>query len=130
MPLIVAVFDEYAEMIASFPEKADHDAFETTIGRLAQKARAAGIHLVICMQRPDAKALRGAIKANILHRFALKLPQNHDSGVILDEPGAETLLGRGDMLYKDGDNRVHRLQVPSLETDVLKRLLGEVKVTK
>lgn len=125
-PYIVAVFDEYSEMVASFSEKSDRDAFEGAIGRLAQKARAAGIHLVVCMQRPDANALKGAIKANILHRFALKLPQNHDSRIILDENGAETLLGQGDLLYKDANSRLLRLQVPFLENATLKRNLGRI----
>jgi DNA segregation ATPase FtsK/SpoIIIE, S-DNA-T family len=125
-PYIVAVFDEYSEMVASFGEKSERDAFEGAIGRLAQKARAAGIHLVVCMQRPDANALKGAIKANILHRFALKLPQNHDSRIILDETGAETLLGQGDLLYKDANSRVARLQVPFLENAVLKAHLKRV----
>ena len=122
-PYIVAVFDEYSEMVASFADKNDRDIFEGAIGRLAQKARAAGIHLIVCMQRPDANALKGAIKANILHRFALKLPQNHDSRVILDESGAETLLGQGDMLYKDANSRLFRLQVPFLDNLTLKRCL-------
>jgi S-DNA-T family DNA segregation ATPase FtsK/SpoIIIE len=125
-PFVVAVFDEYAEMIASFSEKADREAFEGAIGRLAQKARAAGIHLVVCMQRPDANALKGGIKSNILHRFALKLPQNQDSRIILDENGAETLLGQGDMLYKDANSRLFRLQVPFLENASLKRALKQV----
>jgi S-DNA-T family DNA segregation ATPase FtsK/SpoIIIE len=122
-PYVVAVFDEYAEMVSSFSEKQDRDAFESAVGRLAQKARAAGIHLVVCMQRPDANAIKGAIKANILHRFALKLPQRHDSGIILDEGGAETLLGQGDLLYKDANSRVLRLQVPYLDNAALKRCL-------
>jgi hypothetical protein len=125
-PYFVAVFDEYAEMVSSFAEKHDRDAFEGAIGRLAQKARAAGIHLVVCMQRPDANALKGAIKANIVHRFALKLPQNHDSRIILDESGAETLLGQGDLLYKDANSRLLRLQVPFLENATLKRCLQQV----
>jgi hypothetical protein len=125
-PYIVAVFDEYSEMIASFSEKGDREAFESALGRLAQKARAAGIHLVVCMQRPDANALKGAIKANILHRFALKLPQNHDSRIILDETGAETLLGQGDMLYKDANSSLFRLQVPFLENATLKREMAKV----
>jgi hypothetical protein len=126
LPYIVAVFDEYAEMVASFGEKSERDAFESAVGRLAQKARAAGIHLIICMQRPDANALKGAIKANILHRFALKLPQNHDSRIILDETGAETLLGQGDLLYKDANSRMSRLQVPFLENTSLKRHLKRI----
>jgi S-DNA-T family DNA segregation ATPase FtsK/SpoIIIE len=127
-PYIVAVFDEYAEMVASFSDKDEREAFEAVAGRLAQKARAAGIHLVVCMQRPDANALKGAIKANILHRFALKLPQNHDSRIILDEGGAETLLGQGDLLYKDASSRLLRLQVPFLDNAYLKRCLAEASV--
>ena len=126
LPYIVAVFDEYSEMVASFSEKSERDGFEGAIGRLAQKARAAGIHLVVCMQRPDANALKGAIKSNILHRFALKLPQNHDSRIILDESGAETLLGQGDLLYKDANSRLLRLQVPYLENATLKRNLARI----
>lgn len=123
-PYVVAVFDEYAEMVASFGDKQEREGFEAAVGRLAQKARAAGIHLVVCMQRPDANALKGAIKANILHRFALKLPQNHDSRIILDEGGAETLLGQGDLLYKDANSRLLRLQVPFLDNPTLKRYLS------
>ncbi|WP_158617667.1 FtsK/SpoIIIE domain-containing protein [Corallococcus sp. CA049B] len=127
-PYFVAVFDEYAEMVSSFTEKHGRDAFEGAIARLAQKARAAGIHLIVCMQRPDANALKGAIKANIVHRFALKLPQNHDSRIILDEGGAETLLGQGDLLYKDANSRLFRLQVPFLENATLKRCLQQVPI--
>ncbi|KIG19094.1 Cell division protein FtsK [Enhygromyxa salina] len=123
LPYVVGVFDEYSAMILSFTDKADRSRFEAAIGHLAQKARAAGIHLIICMQRPDAAILKGAIKANILHRFALKLPQNQDSRVILDENGAETLLGKGDLLYKDGAGRLNRLQVPYLDNRTLKGLL-------
>lgn len=125
-PYIVAVFDEYAEMIASFADKQERDAFESAVGRLAQKARAAGIHLVVCMQRPDANALKGAIKANILHRFALKLPQNTDSRIILDDGGAETLLGQGDLLYKDANSKLQRLQVPYLDNATIKLTLAEI----
>lgn len=123
LPYVVAVFDEYAEMVASFGDRQERSDFELAIARLAQKARAAGIHLIICMQRPDANVLKGGIKANVLHRFALKLPQNHDSQVILDESGAETLLGHGDLLYKDASNRMYRLQVPSLDNAYLKDAL-------
>lgn len=126
LPFIVAVFDEFAEMGASFTEKSERQDFEACIGRLAQKARAAGIHLILCMQRPDVDAIKGAIKANIVHRFALKLPSIKDSQVILDEPGAETLLGKGDLLYRDGDNRVTRLQVPGLENVYLKQELRKM----
>ena len=123
LPRIVAVIDEFAETVLSFSDNSDRRAFEDAVGRLAQKARAAGIHLILCMQRPDSKVIQGAVKSNILHRFALKLPQNHDSRVILDEPGAEALLGAGDMLYKDASSKVHRLQVPYLDAMTLKKLV-------
>ena len=127
LPYMVAIIDEYAETVLSFPDKSDRTAFENGVARLAQKSRAAGIHMVLCMQRPDSAVLQGPIKANILHRFALKLPQSHDSRVILDENGAETLLGQGDMLYKNANGRVARLQVPNLEKRVLKRELARLQ---
>ena len=126
LPRIVAVLDEFAATVTSFDDKSDRQAFETAVQRVAQEARAAGIHLILCMQRPDAKVITGNIKANVLHRFALKLPGNTDSRIILDENGAETLLGKGDMLYKDGDNVIHRLQVPNLEKRPLKQILKQI----
>ena len=126
LPRYVVVLDEFAATVGSFADKADRQAFEGAVQRIAQEARAAGLHLVLCMQRPDAKVVTGNIKANVLHRFALKLPQLHDSRVILDEPGAETLLGKGDMLYKDANSQLHRLQVPNLEKKPLKRMLKEM----
>lgn len=127
LPRIVAVIDEYAETVLSFSDRSKRSAFEDTVGQLAQKARAAGIHLILCMQRPDSNVIQGAVKSNVLHRFALKLPQNHDSRVILDEPGAEALLGKGDMLYKDAASKVHRLQVPFLDGRSLKELVREME---
>ena len=126
LPRYVVVLDEFAATVSSFADRAERQAFEGAIQRIAQEARAAGIHLVLCMQRPDAKVVTGNIKANVLHRFALKLPQLHDSRVILDEAGAETLLGKGDMLYKDANSQLHRLQVPNLEKRPLKRMLKEL----
>jgi len=126
LPFIVAVFDEYAEMRSSFRVAADRTAFDTAIGRLAQKARAAGIHLILCMQRPDSKAVEGSIKANVLHRVALKLPQANDSRVILDTSGAETLLGQGDLFYKDAAGAMSRLQVPSLSSATLGNLIKQL----
>lgn len=123
MPFIVAVFDEYAEMVLSFAEKNQRSAFEGAIGRLAQKARASGIHLILSMQRPDVGAIKGDIKANVPHRFALKVAQRQDSMVILDEVGADALLGKGDLLYRDAAGVLHRLQVPNLESAELKRLV-------
>lgn len=75
------------------------------------------------MQRPDSSVIQGAIKSNIAHRFALKLPQGVDSRVMLDENRAEALLGKGDLLHKDGNGRLWRLQVPSLEKEPFRRIL-------
>ena len=124
LPHLVAVLDEYGDTVMSFEGKDTRKAFETAVGRLAQKARAAGIHLILCMQRPEATVLGGMIKANVLHRFALKLPQSVDSRIVLDARGAEALLGQGDLLYKDGSGRVQRLQVPFLEVEGIRGVLG------
>lgn len=126
LPFIVAVFDEYAEMVLTFADKVQRSVFESALGRLAQKARAAGIHLIVSMQRPDVGAIKGDIKANVPHRFALKVAQRQDSQVILDEPGAEALLGKGDMLYRDASGAIHRLQVPNLESSEVRKLVKGV----
>lgn len=120
LPHVVAVVDEYAATIKSFDDSSERDDFERNITRLAQEARATGIHLVLCMQRPDAEVVEGTIKSNITHRFALKLAAKVDSRVVLDQNGAETLLGKGDMLYLDEQGELDRLQVPLLEGDLLR----------
>ncbi|MDY0004134.1 MAG: DNA translocase FtsK [Polyangia bacterium] len=127
IPRIVAVLDEFSETVLSFEDKTTRKVFEGSVARLAQKARAAGIHLILCMQRPDSTVLQGPIKSNILHRFALKLPQKHDSGVILDESGAEALLGKGDLFYKDASSRLFRLQVPFLQKDTMRDVLQRLQ---
>lgn len=94
---------------------------------LYTKFRGSAVSRDVGTEGPDANALKGTIKANVLHRFALKLPQSHDSQVILDEGGAETLLGQGDLLYKDASSRVYRLQVPNLENSYLKKVVQSFK---
>src|SRR5690606_16426336 len=94
LPFIVIIIDEFADMMMIVGKKV-----EELIARLAQKSRAAGIHLILATQRPSVDVITGLIKANIPTRIAFQVSSKIDSRTILDQSGAETLLGHGDMLY-------------------------------
>ncbi len=106
LPLIICVIDEMADLIMQYGKEV-----EALIARIAQKSRAAGIHLILATQRPDSEVMTGLIKANIPSRIAFSVDSSSNSRIILDQKGAETLLGKGDMLIKTPqDKELHRLQ--------------------
>ena len=124
LPYIVVVIDEFADLILSKAGK----EIETNVNRLAAKARAAGIHLVVATQRPSTDVVTGVVKANFPTRVAFRVSTGHDSKTILDQYGAEKLLGRGDMLYKHGVDllRMHSSFVEENEVEGLIEKLSTI----
>ncbi|WP_455169428.1 DNA translocase FtsK [Aegicerativicinus sediminis] len=116
LPYIVLVVDEFADLIMTAGKE-----IETPIARLAQLARAIGIHLIIATQRPSVNVITGIIKANFPARIAFRVTSKIDSRTILDNSGADQLIGRGDMLYTQG-NDVTRIQCAFVDTPEVERI--------
>jgi len=116
MPYIVVVIDEFGDLIMTAGKE-----IELPIARIAQKARAVGIHMIIATQRPTTNIITGTIKANFPARIAFKVSQGIDSKTILDRMGAQQLIGRGDMLYLQGNDPV-RVQCAFVDTPEVDRI--------
>jgi S-DNA-T family DNA segregation ATPase FtsK/SpoIIIE len=122
MPLIVAIIDEFADLMMA--SSAD---LETPIARIAQMARAVGIHLILATQRPSREVITGIIKANIPSRIAFKVASRINSQIILDEIGAENLLGSGDCLFlPPGTSQLLRAQSPYVSDEEINRVLESI----
>jgi S-DNA-T family DNA segregation ATPase FtsK/SpoIIIE len=123
LPKIVVIVDELADLMMTMGRKV-----EEPITRLAQKARAAGIHLIVATQRPSVDVITGLIKANFPARISFQVTARVDSRTILDHIGAERLLGRGDMLYMPpGSARLQRLHGPLVTEEEIHRVVGFIK---
>ncbi|MBO7430518.1 MAG: DNA translocase FtsK [Spirochaetia bacterium] len=123
LPYILVVIDEFADLMLTSSKQ-----LEPAVSRLTAKARAVGIHLVLATQRPSVDVITGVIKSNIPSRIAFMVSSYTDSRVILDEPGAEMLLGKGDMLFKPSwSPNLTRIQSAFLSDDEVERLVSEVK---
>jgi S-DNA-T family DNA segregation ATPase FtsK/SpoIIIE len=123
LPYIVAIIDELADLMMVAPAE-----IETSIARLAQLARAAGIHLIIATQRPSVNVITGVIKANLPSRIAFQVASQVDSRTILDTKGADTLIGRGDMLFSPpGSSRLVRAQGAFVSDDEMLAIVEALK---
>jgi DNA segregation ATPase FtsK/SpoIIIE, S-DNA-T family len=119
MPLIVVVVDEVADLMLTAGKE-----IESAIQRLSQKARAAGIHLIVATQRPSVDVLTGVIKANLPSRISFRVSSKIDSRTILGEPGAEQLLGQGDMLHMMPGERITRIHGPLVTDEEVERVVA------
>ncbi|MEZ4200573.1 MAG: DNA translocase FtsK [Candidatus Paceibacterota bacterium] len=123
MPYIVIIIDELADLMSTYPRE-----LEASIVRLAQMSRAVGIHLVLSTQRPSVNVITGLIKANVPSRIALQVASQVDSRTILDQVGAEKLLGQGDTLFLSGElAKPVRLQSAFISEDELKKVVNYLK---
>lgn len=124
LPYIVVVIDEYGDLILS----ANDREIEKSICRIAQKARAVGIHMIISTQRPDTKIVTGSIKANFPTRIAFRTTTGTDSRVVLDRMGAERLTGKGDMLFFNGSPENVRVQCAYISTEQVSEMCKELNI--
>ena len=122
LPLIIVVVDEMADLMLVAGKE-----IEAAVQRLAQMARAAGIHLITATQRPSVDVITGTIKANFPTRISFQVTSKIDSRTILGEGGAEQLLGRGDMLYMAGGGRVTRVHGPFVSDEEVERVVSFLK---
>lgn len=120
MPYIVMIVDEFADLIMMAGK-----AVETPIARIAQKARAVGMHMIIATQRPSTNVITGIIKANFPGRIGFRVSQMVDSRTILDAPGANQLIGRGDMLISTG-GAIERVQCAFIDTDEVEAICHHI----
>ncbi len=121
MPYIVLVIDEFADLIMTSGKE-----IEMPLARLAQLARAVGIHLIVATQRPSTNIITGAIKANFPGRIAFKVAQMVDSRTILDQPGANQLVGKGDMLITNGSELI-RIQCAFVDTEEVNNIVDYIE---
>jgi S-DNA-T family DNA segregation ATPase FtsK/SpoIIIE len=122
LPLIIVVVDEMADLMLVAGKE-----IEAAIQRLAQMARAAGIHIIMATQRPSVDVITGTIKANFPTRISFQVTSKIDSRTILGEGGAEQLLGRGDMLYMAGGGRITRVHGPFVSDEEVERVVSSLK---
>lgn len=123
LPYIVVVVEEFADLMMTQGKEV-----EASVARLAQKARAAGLHVILATQRPSVDVITGMIKANFPTRIAYRVAQKVDSRTIIDQQGAEHLLGRGDMLVKlNGRNDVLRVQCPFISEEEVQRVTDHLR---
>lgn len=124
LPYIVIVVDEFGDLILNKGKE-----IESAIARLGQKARAAGIHIILATQSPRADVVTGLIKANLPSRIAFRTSGPTESRIIIDQGGAEALLGNGDMLLKASNGKLHRLHGAYVSDAEVESVVGTLEVT-
>lgn len=123
LPPIVALIDEYAQLMTLLPKK-EGEQFERDLMSLGAVARSVSIHLVLATQRPSADVVTSTLKANLDARVAFRVASNINSRVILDQAGAESLLGKGDMLFRKPSGEIMRLQAPFMDEEEMQAYLA------